>query len=478
MKNPDNLYHQLMSARPGSAHALLIALGIAALAIGLRVAIGPEAAGDQFIFSYPAVILASLMLGARAGIVVMLVCFAAAWYLVIPPAYSFGVQTVAGGLTLLIYLIVTSVLIATIETMRSAIALYHDLTQSLEARVLARTAERNRVWERSHELVAIVDANGALRATNPAFRAALGIAADHRPGGAIHDLMPAEDVAALDTAMAGFAAGETLRSFDCRVCLPAGGFVHVSWNIVKDGEVFYLVGRNMTRERECDEALRRSQKMETLGQMTGGLAHDFNNLLTPIGLSLDLVRRRHADDAQTGRLLSGGVESLDRARRLVERLLSFSRKRDAIALPTQLAPVIAGIAPLLDQAVGANVRLILSLELDLPDVRLDPDELEMALLNLAVNARDAMPPAGGMLRVAALPSIGGVDIVVTDTGQGMDEPTLARAADPFFSTKPDGEGTGLGLATVRDFAQRAGGSLRIASRPNEGTSVIIALPAA
>ncbi|MDE2403083.1 MAG: response regulator [Sphingomonadales bacterium] len=243
--------------------------------------------------------------------------------------------------------------------------------------------------------------------------------------------------------------------------------------------------RARTAELEhAQEALRQSQKMEAMGTLTGGVAHDFNNLLTPIIGSLDLLHRR-IDGERERRLIEGAMLSADRAKTLVQRLLAFARRQPLQARRVELAALLEGMAELVSRTSGPQVTVRLDVPGDLPPVHADPHQLEMAILNLAVNARDAMP-SGGTLTIGArevtvadrddLASGRYIHLRVADTGIGMDEATLLRAIEPFFSTKGIGQGTGLGLSMVHGLAAQLGGAMRMDSAPGQGTRVDLWLP--
>jgi PAS domain S-box-containing protein len=229
--------------------------------------------------------------------------------------------------------------------------------------------------------------------------------------------------------------------------------------------------------------LNETQRLETLGQLTGGVAHDFNNLLTPIMAALDLLRRRHEDE-RSQRLISGALQSAERAKTLVGRLLSFARRRALEPQAIRPAALIAGMRELIDQSLGPAIRVSVDVPAELPAVLVDPNQMELALLNLAVNARDAMPQ-GGTLWIAARVDGGAAGVrageyvrfAVTDTGCGMDSATLARAVEPFFSTKEVGRGTGLGLSMVHGLAVQSGGAFELTSTVGVGTTAAIWLPA-
>ena len=235
------------------------------------------------------------------------------------------------------------------------------------------------------------------------------------------------------------------------------------------------------------EQLRQSQKLEAMGQLTGGVAHDFNNLLTPIIGGLDLLKRKGLGGEREQRLIDGALQSAERARMLVQRLLAFARRQPLKAGAVDVAALVGGMANLIQSTSGPQIKLALDIAPDVPPAQADPNQLEMAILNLSVNARDAMPDGGTLTIAAAGERVGTghraklkpgnyVCLSVADTGQGMDEKTLARAIEPFFSTKGIGKGTGLGLSMVHGLAVQLGGGFAIDSRPGLGTRVDLWLP--
>lgn len=255
------------------------------------------------------------------------------------------------------------------------------------------------------------------------------------------------------------------------------------------GAVVLLVaeGRDITALKSAEARLHAAQKLETLGQLTGGVAHDFNNLLMAVLGNLGLLRKRLPDDARLRRLLDGAVQGAERGAALTQRLLAFARRQELRPEAIDLARLTDGMADLLHRSLGPGIDLRIELPSHLPPVRADANQLEMALLNLSLNARDAMG-GNGRLTIAARPAAPGeaeapgdgpyLCITVTDTGTGMDAATLQRATEPFFTTKGPGKGSGLGLSMVHGLAAQSGGQLRLRSTPGEGTTVELWLPAA
>jgi nitrogen-specific signal transduction histidine kinase/CheY-like chemotaxis protein len=237
------------------------------------------------------------------------------------------------------------------------------------------------------------------------------------------------------------------------------------------------------RER-AEEQLRQAQKMEMIGQLTGGVAHDFNNLLMAVLGNLDMLRKHLPDHPRTTRLINGALQGAQRGAALTQRLLAFARQQDLKVQPTSLSELVRGAADLIERSVGTQIEVQRDLPGHLPLVLIDANQIELALLNLVVNARDAMPN-GGVLSItvdhpegapAELPPGRYVRLVVSDTGHGMDAKTLQKATEPFFSTKELGKGTGLGLSMVHGLALQLHGALRLASKVGLGTRAELWLP--
>jgi len=296
-------------------------------------------------------------------------------------------------------------------------------------------------------------------------------------------------------AVATAAAGEAVTQ-EIAVVLPAGRriFDFSIRPVLNDaGEVIALVADafDLTERRHVEEQLRQSQKMQAIGQLTGGIAHDFNNLLTGISGNLELMQMR-LNQQRYDRLeqyLAGAQGAAARAAALTHRLLAFSRRQTLAPRPTDVNKLAAGMEDLIRRTVGPAIELEFALSADLWPTLCDPNQLENALLNLCINARDAMPD-GGRLTVESgnrrlderaaqaceLTAGHYVTLCVSDNGTGMTPEVIARAFDPFFTTKPIGLGTGLGLSMIYGFARQSGGQVRIYSEPNQGTMVCLYLP--
>ncbi|HXH15778.1 MAG TPA: ATP-binding protein [Sphingomonas sp.] len=271
---------------------------------------------------------------------------------------------------------------------------------------------------------------------------------------------------------------------------------HSRWVVAKGrvryddaGTPFRMTGviSDVTDRKEADAQLAQAQKMDAIGQLTGGVAHDFNNLLTPIVGSLDLLRRRHKDDERSQRMINGALQAAERAATLTQRLLAFARRQALQPKAVDIGALIDGLVDLIRRSLGPSITVALEVPRHLSSARVDPNQLELALLNLAINARDAMPGGGKLTltvseavvderNVVGLAPDRYIRIAAIDTGVGMDKVTLARATEPFFSTKGIGKGTGLGLSMVHGLAAQSGGTLRLTSEPGMGTSVELWLP--
>jgi DNA-binding response OmpR family regulator len=232
------------------------------------------------------------------------------------------------------------------------------------------------------------------------------------------------------------------------------------------------------RER-AETALLQSQKMEAIGQLTGGLAHDFNNLLTAVIGNLDLIRARNPEP-RIRRLAENAFKAAQRGSKLTSQLLAFSRTQRLVMEPVDVNALIVGMRELLNQTLGANIVVETVLDPRAPFAMADGNQLELAILNMSINSRDAMPEGGALTIATSIAGDGAnpVTILVSDTGVGMTPEVAARAFDPFFTTKAPGKGTGLGLSQVYGIARQTGGDVSLASEPNRGTTVLLRLPRA
>jgi len=491
------------------------------------------------------------------------------------------------------------------------------LNQDLERRVAEHVEERSLTWQVTPDMLGVLNHDGVLEKTNPAWQRALGWTSAELAQRPARDLVHPDDVEAVREARTRLHAGEPLLGFECRMRTRDGDYRTLSWVASPEGGKFYCSARDVTEfnaaaraladsqallrslfetshqlqgrcaldgtledvnrtaldavgcgledvvgqpvwdtpwfagtpgmdewmraaferarsgevvreeitvqlpfglrtfdlsmrplrdasgtisavvpealditdRRATEEALRQSQKLEAMGQLTGGVAHDFNNLLTPIMAALELAEDPGVRPERRTRTLAVARQSAERAAMLVQRLLAFARRQPLQTVEVDIGVLVEGLGQLLHSSFDPRIRIVVQAESDLPHAHADGNQLEMALLNLGVNARDAMPDGGTLTLSARTVALGSgqeaalaggsyVVIAVSDTGMGMDEPTRARAIEPFFTTKGLGKGTGLGLSMVHGLASQLGGRLLIDSRPGCGTTMELWLPAA
>jgi PAS domain S-box-containing protein len=385
---------------------------------------------------------------------------------------------------------------------------YHVFVQDVSARkqteadlarqVAARTAERDQVWQASSDLLCVANFDGYFVSLNPAWAEALGWSEAEMRAWPFLDFVHPDDVEPTMQAAAGLSRGEAQLTFENRYRHRDGGYVWLSWNAVPRDGLIYASVRDVTatkRQAEAlakiEEALRQSQKMEAVGQLTGGLAHDFNNLLAGISGSLELMQTRMSQGrmGDLDRYMSVAQGAAKRAAALTHRLLAFSRRQTLDPKPTNVNRLVADMEELVRRTVGPAIYLEVVGLAGLWPALIDAGQLENALLNLCINARDAMPDGGRITIETAnkwiddvgsrqhdLPPGQYLSVCVTDTGTGMAPDIIEKVFEPFFTTKPTGEGTGLGLSMVYGFARQSGGQVRIYSEVGQGTTVCLYLP--
>ncbi|MFY9878426.1 MAG: PAS domain S-box protein, partial [Pseudolabrys sp.] len=276
-------------------------------------------------------------------------------------------------------------------------------------------------------------------------------------------------------------------------------WAHIIIDAIRDdeGELigFAKITRDITERKEAQEKVEKArefslqaQKLEAIGQLTGGIAHDFNNLLTAVLGSLELLRKRLRDDPKSIALLENAAQGAQRGTTLTKRMLAFARNYELNKEVTSIPDLVRGMTELLQRSIGPSFNLETHFPLWLKPIEVDTNQLELALLNLTLNARDAMPDGGDIILAAREESVAAahkgleadnyIRVSVTDTGEGMDEETLGRATEPFFTTKGVGKGTGLGLSMVHGFAEQSGGRLILHSQKDRGTTAELWLPVA
>ena len=387
------------------------------------------------------------------------------------------------------------------EALRVSEASLRQLNADLEHRVIERAQARGLTWTLSPDLLGALNSKGYFETANPAWESVLGWTEKEVVSMSIFDLLHPED---LEHTRAGFEltqVGQPALRFANRYRCKDGSYRWISWIGIPEDDYVYCTGRDITAERAAEaelaaaqEALRQSQKMEVIGQLTGGIAHDFNNLLTGILGSLDIIRRRMASGRveEIPRFMDAAQTSAQRAGALTHRLLAFARRQSLDIRPNNINGLIGSMEDLLHRTLGEHIELACLLSAELWTAFTDANQLESTILNLALNARDAMPDGGRLTIETTNVHLDGaytslqedvapgdyVVIAVSDTGTGMTADVAGKAIDPFFTTKAVGEGTGLGLSMVYGFAKQTRGHLRIYSEVGHGTTVKLYLPRA
>jgi PAS domain S-box-containing protein len=387
------------------------------------------------------------------------------------------------------------------EALRASEARLRQLNADLERQVIERAQARGLTWKLSPDLLGALNAKGYFETANPAWESVLGWTEPEVLSMSIFELLHPDD---LEHTRAGFEltqVGQPALRFVNRYRCKDGRYRWISWIGIPEEGYVYCTGRDVTAERDAEielasaqEALRHSQKMEAIGQLTGGVAHDFNSLLTGILGSLDLIRRRIAAGRvhEIQRFMDAASTSARRAAALTHRLLAFARRQSLDIRPNDVNRLIANMEDLLRRTLGEHIELQCSLAADSWTAFTDANQLESAILNLALNARDAMPDGGCLTIETANTRLDAsftssqdevnpgdyVVVGVADTGTGMPPDVVAKAIDPFFTTKRVGAGTGLGLSMVYGFAKQSQGHLRIHSEVGHGTTVKLFLPRA
>jgi PAS domain S-box-containing protein len=360
--------------------------------------------------------------------------------------------------------------------------------EELEREITERTVERDRIWQNSNELMGVFGFDGTRRAINPAWSRVLGYDEATLLNTPVIELTHPEDRQKLAQAIQRLANGEQIVDFEDRLRHADGSYRTISWTGVPAEEVFYGIGRDVTEYRRAEEALRQAQKMEAIGQLTGGVAHDFNNLLTIIRSSIDFLRRPNLPEERRLRYIDAISDTVDRASKLTGQLLAFARRQ---ALKPEVFDVperIRAITDMLRTIVGARIQIVTDIACERCFVEADVTQFETALVNMAVNARDAMNGEGTLrVHVGALsrmPPIRGhaggpgrfVAVSISDTGSGIPANRLNQIFEPFFTTKEVGKGTGLGLSQVYGFAKQSGGDVGVKSKVGQGTTFTLYLP--
>ncbi len=367
-----------------------------------------------------------------------------------------------------------------------------ELNESLGQQVAERTADRDRMWRLSTDLMLVARFDATITAVNPAWTGLLGWSETELLGRSFIDFIHPDDIAATLAEARRQSEGLTTLRFENRYRHKDGSYRHLSWTAVPSEDLIHAVARDVTAEKQrqaelmqTQDALRQAQKMEAVGQLTGGVAHDFNNLLTIIKSSTDLLRRPDLAPERRKRYVDAISDTVDRASKLTGQLLAFARRQ---ALKPEVFDVrerIDGISDMLRTIVGSRVEIVADVDCQPCFVEADMSQFETALVNMAVNARDAMDGEGTLtIVVRSLPELPlphgrpGPHMVlsITDTGTGIEPERLNQIFEPFFTTKEVGKGTGLGLSQVYGFVKQSGGDVAVESEVGHGATFKLFLP--
>lgn len=376
-----------------------------------------------------------------------------------------------------------------------------DYARTLEQRIEQAIAERDRIWRLSPELLAVMDGRGRFISVNPAVRTMLGWTPQEFMSMRLDELVHPEELQAARAALLVDEGNDPrgMGKLETRLLKRDGGYGWINWSLSWTQGMLYMTGRDETdlkaqaeALRQTENALMQSQKMEAVGRLTGGIAHDFNNMLQGISGALYLIRRKldQGDIEQVRRYIGMASDSANRAAHLTQRLLTFSRRQPVDPVAFDAGQTLRSMEDLFRRYTGETVELDLHIEASAWTVRCDRNQFENVVLNLVINACDAMPE-GGLLTISVCNCVLDeaflrphgdirpgeyVEVCVSDIGVGMSPDVLAHAFDPFFTTKPLGEGTGLGLSMIYGFTKQAGGIVTLDSESGVGTAVRVFLP--
>nr|WP_325265893.1 response regulator [uncultured Rhizobium sp.] len=353
------------------------------------------------------------------------------------------------------------------------------------------------MWRLSTEIMLVAGMDARIMAANPAMLALVGQAEQELLGQPFMDYVhPSDRQATLDE-VAKLDKGLRTLNFVNRYRGEGGVYRTVSWAAVPDNNVIHAVGRDVTAETEAAEQLRKaelalqqSQKMESIGNLTGGVAHDFNNLLQVVSGNLQLLSKEVVGNDRAVKRIANALDGVNRGAKLASQLLSFGRRQPLEPKVINIGRLVTGMDEMLKRSLGEAVEIETVVSAALWNVQVDPTQIENALLNLAINARDAMDGTGRLTIEASNITLDGVYardnpevkpgsyvmLAVSDTGSGMSPEIVAKVFEPFFSTKPEGKGTGLGLSMVFGFVKQSGGHIKIYSEVGEGTSIKLYFP--
>ena len=371
------------------------------------------------------------------------------------------------------------------------------LNSSLEVEMANRTADRDRMWRLSTDIMLVADLSGMIIAVNPAWSKILERPEVESLGMDFISLVHPDDRMAALQDLSRLAHGAPTLRMENRYRRRDGGYRWISWTAVPAQKLIHAIGRDVTDEKEArlalvrsEQALLQAQKLESIGKLTGGVAHDFNNVLQIISGNLQLLKRTVADNPQAARRLDSAASAVERGAKLSSQLLAFARRQPLKPLVTDLGRLLRRMHELIRRALGEAISEETFISEGLWHTLVDPNQMENVLLNMAINARDAMDKGGRLTFTLSNVTLDAayasqhadvlegqyVLLTITDTGHGMERDVIDQIFEPFFTTKREGEGTGLGLSMAYGFIRQSAGHIKVRSAPGAGTTFKIYLP--
>ena len=382
-----------------------------------------------------------------------------------------------------------------ITALREAEESLRKLNESLEQRVVERTRDRDRIWRLSPDLMLVAQLDGVISAVNPAWTHLLGHTEQDLVGSQLLALVHPDDLAVSSSAVSRLGDGKNFPNFKNRYRHQDGSYRMIAWTAVPDSDYIHAVGRDIQAEEEAKEALRlsedalrQSQKLEAIGQLTGGVAHDFNNLLTVIKSCADLLKTPSLTEVRRMKYVQAIASTVDRAARLTAQLLTFARRQALRPEVFNVGDNVLRVGEMMDSLTGSRIKVSIEVPEQACFINADESQFDTALVNMVVNARDAMAGNGQLtIKVSTatwLPSVRAypvrvadyVTIELSDTGSGIAPEKLDAIFEPFYTTKGIGQGTGLGLSQVYGFAKQSGGEILVKSECGKGSQFMLYLP--